>query len=208
MSGRPTPGRLPGGRRRALAGDWRGSIIPIRRRRTKQALQDLENGATGLSLVFAGSIGAYGFGIAASAKRDCARCSMAFISMPAFRSSSISVREAKDAPDDLVDLGAAAWSFARALRHPLRLSIRLARWRRAAPSPLSWREIAPAFLPAASAISPRAGFRGPFAVADGRPIHEAGGSEAQELAFALANAVAYLRALEAGGVGARRCARE
>src|SRR5580704_2204761 len=28
-----------------------------------QALHDLENGATGLSLVFAGSIGAYGFGI-------------------------------------------------------------------------------------------------------------------------------------------------
>ncbi len=45
-----------------------------------------------------------------------------------------------------------------------------------------------------------AGFRGPFAVADGRIIHNAGGSEAQELAFALASAVAYLRALEAGGI--------
>ena len=30
------------------------------------------------------------------------------------------------------------------------------------------------------------GFAGPFAVADGRVIHAAGGSEAQELAFALA----------------------
>jgi methylmalonyl-CoA mutase len=37
-------------------------------------------------------------------------------------------------------------------------------------------------------------------VADGRPVHAAGGSEAQELAFVLANAVAYLRALEAGGI--------
>ena len=45
-----------------------------------------------------------------------------------------------------------------------------------------------------------AGFRGPFAVADGRVIHNAGGSEAQELAFALASAVAYLRALEANGM--------
>jgi methylmalonyl-CoA mutase len=45
-----------------------------------------------------------------------------------------------------------------------------------------------------------AGFRGPFAVADGRVIHNAGGSEAQELAFALASAVAYLRALEAHGM--------
>ena len=44
------------------------------------------------------------------------------------------------------------------------------------------------------------GFRGPFAVADGRVIHNAGGSEAQELAFALASAVAYLRALETGGI--------
>src|SRR5205807_7155827 len=44
------------------------------------------------------------------------------------------------------------------------------------------------------------GFRGPFAVADGRVIHNAGGSEAQELAFALAGAVAYLRALEASGI--------
>src|SRR5205085_195895 len=45
------------------------------------------------------------------------------------------------------------------------------------------------------------GFRGPFAVADGRVIHSAGGSEAQELAFALSSAVTYLRALEASGIG-------
>jgi methylmalonyl-CoA mutase len=45
------------------------------------------------------------------------------------------------------------------------------------------------------------GLRGPFAVADGRTVHSAGGSEAQELAFVLANAVGYLRALEAAGVG-------
>ncbi len=44
------------------------------------------------------------------------------------------------------------------------------------------------------------GYRGPFAVADARVIHNAGGSEAQELAYALATALAYLRALEAGGV--------
>jgi methylmalonyl-CoA mutase len=37
-------------------------------------------------------------------------------------------------------------------------------------------------------------------VADGRVIHGAGGSEAQELAFVLATGVAYLRALESAGV--------
>ncbi len=44
------------------------------------------------------------------------------------------------------------------------------------------------------------GFTGPFAAADARVIHNAGGSEAQELAFALASALAYLRALETHGV--------
>jgi methylmalonyl-CoA mutase len=44
------------------------------------------------------------------------------------------------------------------------------------------------------------GFIGPFAVADGRVIHDAGGSEVQELAFVLATGVTYLRALESAGV--------
>ena len=51
-----------------------------------------------------------------------------------------------------------------------------------------------------SARSPGKAIKGPFAVADGRAIHNAGGSEAQELAFAVAVALAYLRALEASGV--------
>src|SRR4029453_6809556 len=37
-------------------------------------------------------------------------------------------------------------------------------------------------------------------VADGRIVHGAGGTEAQELAYVIAAAVAYLRALEANGV--------
>lgn len=43
------------------------------------------------------------------------------------------------------------------------------------------------------------GFTGRTFLADARPVHEAGASEAQELAFVLASGVAYLRALEAGG---------
>src|SRR3979490_1647301 len=39
-----------------------------------------------------------------------------------------------------------------------------------------------------------------LAAADGRVIHDAGGSEVQELAFTLAAGVAYLRAIEAAGV--------
>src|SRR6202042_62728 len=62
-----------------------------------------------------------------------------------------------------------------------------------------WDELAKSFAAMVGELA-GAGFRGPFAVADGRIIHNAGGSEAQELAFALASAVAYLRALEAAGI--------
>ncbi len=65
-------------------------------------------------------------------------------------------------------------------------------------SPRPWSELAPYVAEMIRNLAAD-GFRGPFAVADGRIIHNAGGSEAQELAFALAAAVDCLRALEAGG---------
>lgn len=46
----------------------------------------------------------------------------------------------------------------------------------------------------------RRGFGGTQLVADGRVIHDAGGSEAQELAYVLATAVQYWRMLEAAGL--------
>jgi methylmalonyl-CoA mutase len=45
-----------------------------------------------------------------------------------------------------------------------------------------------------------AGYQGPFLSVDIRPYHEAGASEGQELAAALAQGVLYVRALEANGV--------
>ena len=66
-------------------------------------------------------------------------------------------------------------------------------------SPAPWTALAKAFAAAVTGMAGQ-GFRGPFAAADGRVIHNAGGSEAQELAFALAVAVEYLRALQAGGI--------
>ena len=65
--------------------------------------------------------------------------------------------------------------------------------------PSAWREMAPPFAKVVSGLVGR-GFKGPFVLADGRPVHDAGGSEVQELAFALSLAVAYLRMLEAGGM--------
>src|SRR5690606_31381459 len=66
-------------------------------------------------------------------------------------------------------------------------------------APAPWSAIAPVFAKMVRDLH-AGGWRGPFAVADGRAIHNAGGSEAQELAFVLGNALAYLRALEAGGI--------
>src|SRR6185437_4182907 len=66
-------------------------------------------------------------------------------------------------------------------------------------SPYAWPEIVPAVTGAIKSLAAM-GFKGPFAAADGRVIHDAGGSEAQELAFVLAAGVAYLRAIEQSGV--------
>src|SRR5690606_1845104 len=65
-----------------------------------------------------------------------------------------------------------------------------------ASAPAPWSAIAPLFGSMVADLHAK-GFRGPFAVADGRTIHNASGSEAQELAFVLGNALTYLRAIEA-----------
>jgi methylmalonyl-CoA mutase len=65
--------------------------------------------------------------------------------------------------------------------------------------PKVWPEIA-AHMAATVADLAKRGFNGPFATADGRVVHNAGGTEAQELAFALATAVVYLRAFEGSGI--------
>src|SRR5581483_2062017 len=66
-------------------------------------------------------------------------------------------------------------------------------------SPYEWGEIVPAVTSAAKGLA-ALGFRSPIVAADGRVVHDAGGSEAQELAFALAAGVAYLRAIEQSGI--------
>jgi len=162
-----------------------------------QALHDLENGATGLTLVFAGANGAYGFGLEPSAEAIEKVLDGVFIDAgiaielqigPQSRMAAIHVAEyvkrkgltpaACDIRFGLDPIGACAvWGS----------------------SPYAWPEIVPAVTGAIKGLA-GIGFKGPFAVADGRVIHDAGGSEVQELAFVLAAGVAYLRALEDAGV--------
>jgi len=163
----------------------------------KQALEDLENGATGLTLVFAGSLNANGYGLDASAAaleralKDVeldAGITIDFNLSPPTRNAvqlfAALVKSRKISPAS-VDL--------RASINPI------GGFAASGASPKPWSELSKTFAAAICDLADQ-GFRGPFAVADGRIIHNAGGSEAQELAFALAAAVDCLRALEAGGV--------
>ena len=157
-----------------------------------QAREDLDGGATGLVLVFAGSVSANGFGLEAN---------------------SAALARVLDG----VDLRGVVWDLnlspptrgmarevatlikSRSINPSatnLRFSINpIGGFAAAGRSAQGWDELASSFAGATAGLLDD-GFRGPFAVADGRVIHNAGGSEAQELAFALASAVAYLRALE------------
>jgi methylmalonyl-CoA mutase len=163
-----------------------------------QALHDLENGATGLEIEFAGSPGARGFGVTDASLATLKRL---FDGVVLDAGISISL-------NPVLGRGNAGETLAALVEErridPSRIDIRFnyqalstIAVRGAAAS--SWDEFAKPFAKVVGGLMGR-GFKGPFVLADGRPVHDAGGSEAQELAFALSLAVAYLRALEAGGV--------
>jgi len=163
----------------------------------KQALEDLENGATGLTLVFAGSINANGYGLDASPATIArvldgvqldAGITIDFNLSPPTRSAvqhfAALVKSRKVSPASV------------ALRASINPLGGLAAF---GTSPRPWSELSRSFAYMVRDLASQ-GFGGPFAVADGRIIHNAGGSEAQELAFAIASAVEYLRALVANEV--------
>ena len=163
-----------------------------------QVLHDLENGAGGLELEFAGGPGARGFGIADATKASLARVLDGVVLDAGIVIALNPVLGRDNAGFNLADL-AESRGF-----EPAKVDIRfnyqpLSTLAVRGAAPALWSEMAPPFARMIRALMDR-GFKGPFALADGRPIHDAGGSEAQELAFALAVAVSYLRALEAGGI--------
>ncbi len=162
-----------------------------------QALEDLENGATGLTLVFASSLNANGYGLDASP--ETLTRVLDGVALDAgitidFNVSGVT-RGAIGQFADLVKKRGLQPSSV-----DMRASINpIGGFAASGASPQSWRVLMHGFAEMVTGLV-KQGFRGPFAVADGRIIHNAGGSEAQELAFALASAVEYLRALSANGV--------
>ncbi|HEY0442409.1 MAG TPA: methylmalonyl-CoA mutase subunit beta [Xanthobacteraceae bacterium] len=166
-------------------------------RANAEALHDLENGATGLTLVCAGSINANGYGIDGSA----AALARVLDGVELDAGITIDFNLSPETRDVVRHF--AALVKARQLAPAsvdLRASLNpLGGMAAAGGSDKRWSELAPAFAALVGELA-GAGFRGPFAAADGRIIHNAGGSDVQELAFALASATAYLRALEASGI--------
>ena len=162
-----------------------------------QILDDLMNGASGETLVFQGAIGDYGYALPATGAAISAALDNIYLDAGVAIDLDLSM-QSKDAAGLLATL-----VKARGLG-PKDCTIRfgfgpLGGMALNGHSPLPWKDIAPIFAGLVSDLAGQ-GFAGPFAVADGRVIHAAGGSEAQELAFALASAVAYLRALEQSGI--------
>ena len=161
-----------------------------------QALHDLENGATGLTLVTAGSVGAYGYGLDGSQAALARTLDGIYLDAVAIETDLST--QTKDAGINL-----AAAVKARGI-DPAATTIRFAHdplglMARAGSAPRPWQETVALFGGMVDSLVAQ-GFAGPFAVADGRAVHAAGGSEAQELAFVIGNAVAYLRLFETRGV--------
>ncbi len=162
-----------------------------------QALEDLKSGATGLTLVFAGSLNANGYGLDATPE------TLAHLLDGVALDAGITIDFNLSLATRTAVQHFAAFVKSRELDPAavdMRASINpIGGLAATGSSPRPWSELSKAVATAILNLAEQ-GFRGPFAVADGRIIHNAGGSEAQELAFAIAAAVDCLRALEAGSV--------
>jgi methylmalonyl-CoA mutase len=162
-----------------------------------QALHELESGAGGLVLVGAGSPGAYGYGLLPSP--DGIERVFDDVQLDAGIAIEFDLSpQTKDLP-----LALAALVKRRGLA-PAALDIRFGFDPLGAVAlnggfPVPWAQFGPLAAQLAKDLAAQ-GFARAITVADGRIVHGAGGSEAQELAWVLAVAVAYLRIFEAAGI--------
>src|SRR5271166_6027633 len=162
-----------------------------------EAVHDLANGATGLSLEFTGAVGAYGFGLA-PAPEEIAHA-LEGIDLASGVAFDLDLAPgSNDAAREIAGL------FKRRGAVPAAGNIRfgldpIGAAAVAGGSALAWAAMSGELAGIVADLADR-GFQGPFATADARVVHNAGGSEAQELAYAVAVGVEYLRALEGGSV--------
>jgi methylmalonyl-CoA mutase len=162
-----------------------------------EALHELENGATGLVILVAGAPSANGYGLRDASRQTLARTlDQVWLDAVALRLDAGS-RDFEAAEASIVVAGERNIELAK-----LDLVLGLDPLGTLATTGLLDATPKAAIERRAklAADLARRGFAGRAFVADGRPIHDAGGSEVQELAYALAAALAYWRALEAAGL--------
>ena len=162
------------------------------------ALENLEGGADGLHVVFAGAQGSYGGGLTDDSEEMIA---IAFDKVRFDFSIPIIIEQSPLAPR-------ATESILRFIdRHHVEPSLTRVSF---GYDPIGlqalhgfleqpWASASKQFAENVKHVAAK-GFKIGVAVADARVIHSAGGTESQELAFALATALAYLRALADNGM--------
>jgi len=194
----PARGSVPMGR--SGAGAWAAiarTDLPAPGASNEIALRDLEAGASGLALVLPGAPTAYGAGVRISTLDDLDR------TLEGVELSMCPIRlEAGGAGRGLAALAAALVD--RRGIDPATTEIHfgldpLGGTAVAGKLSASWADVAARTGDTARALHAR-GFRAPYFLADGRPFHNGGASDAQELASVLGSAVAYLRAYVEGGL--------
>lgn len=170
---------------------------PVPAEANKLALADLENGATGLTLVFAGSNGSAGYGLEPSAEALTQAMDNVYLNAGIgvelqihWASHDVALHLAELATNNQVSEDVSDLRFGL---DPI------GTFAVAGGSDTDWDSSAKILGAIVTSIKAQ-GFTHNIVVADGRVIHNAGGSEAQELAYVLACVVAYLRALEAAGL--------
>ena len=168
---------------------------PDAEKANEQVLIDLTNGANMLSIVFAGSPAARGFGVGADKSTLTKVLDEVLLDLISVRlEGGAKGLEAADAfaavvADKGVDPASLDVSFGI---DPIGAFA-------------SFGSLAPDWAGCSAAVAAKVkdlkakGFKGPFLSADGRPYHDAGATEAQELGAVVATIVAYWRALEAAG---------
>jgi methylmalonyl-CoA mutase len=163
-----------------------------------QALLDLANGASGLALVLAGAPSARGYGTVVNTVDDLERTlagvmpeliplrieTAPFAGRPvAMLMSELVTRRKLDAAALAIDFGLDP----------------IGDMARTGSALLPWPQLSERAGGTAKDLAAKGYAAARFLRADGRSVHEAGGSEAQELAFVIATGIAYLRLLEAAG---------
>ncbi|WP_324133374.1 methylmalonyl-CoA mutase subunit beta [Bosea sp. (in: a-proteobacteria)] len=184
---------------RAQAGRWQVTARldhPEPAEAQKLALADLEGGANALTIAFAGARAARGYGLIA---KDVAALDAA---LDGAMLDLIQLR-LDPAPEGRINALLLAALVEKRGLSPETLSIDFGMdpigvFASTGGLAASWAEVGRRLAATIRALKAR-GFNGPFVTVDTRPWHEAGASEAQELGYGVASAIAYLRALEAAG---------